>query len=125
MVLTKLKVLSLSGLALFSALTVSTAFAKPPKHKAPTAPKADPVAGKAAYTSNACGGCHMIAGTGGTAGPDLSKYGLDKTKTAKWTAVQIQDPKKHKADSAMPVYSDKIKGKDLNNLTAYLLSLKG
>ena len=123
------KALGLTGLALFGALTMSAAFAKPPKKPAPKKPgmtKADPAAGKKVYNSNGCGGCHKIAGTGGESGPELTKYASDKTKDAKWTAIQIQDPKKHKAEgSTMPGYADKIKGKDLDNLVAYMLSLKG
>jgi mono/diheme cytochrome c family protein len=126
--LTNQKALTLAGLALFGALSFATAFAKPPKKaptKKPVAAKADPVAGKKVYAANGCGGCHKIAGTGGDNGPDLSKFADDKTKDAKWIAVQIQSPKKHKADSAMPAYADKIKGKDLNNLVAYIQTLKG
>ena len=119
----------MAGLALFSALALTTAFAKPPKTKhtpkKPAVVKADPAAGKKVYTANGCGGCHAIAGEGGTNGPDLTKYAADKTKDAKWTAIQIQDPKKHNPDPKMPAYADKIKGKDLNNLGAYLLTLKG
>jgi mono/diheme cytochrome c family protein len=123
------KVFTLAGLALFGALTLSTALAKPPKHKpAPKKPpmtKADPVAGKKVYVANGCAGCHKIGETGGESGPNLTSYASDKTKDAKWTAVQIEDPKKHKADSPMPGYAGKIKGKDMNNLVAYMLTLKG
>lgn len=127
MALKKSLALPMVGLALLSALSVTTAFAKPPK-KAPAKPpmtKGNAVAGKKVYTANGCGGCHKIKEEGGTNGPELTKYASDKTKDAKWTAVQIQDPKKHKADSAMPPYADKIKGKNLDNLVAYLLTLKG
>jgi cytochrome c oxidase subunit 2 len=124
------KAVTLLGAALFGALTLSAAFAKPPKHQPapkhkPVAAKASPAAGKKVYAANGCGGCHAISGTGGQNGPDLTKYATDKTRDAKWTEVQIQNPKKHKADSAMPAYADKIKGKDLSNLAAYLLTLKG
>ena len=121
--------LPMMGFALLSVLSVTTAFAHPPRSKTrmkkPPVTKTDPAAGKKVYTANGCGGCHAIKGEGGMNGPDLTKFASDKTKDAKWTAVQIQDPKKHKADSAMPAYADKIKGKDLNNLVAYLLTLKG
>ena len=124
------KAFSMAGMALFSALALTAAFAGPPKTKTPVkkppVAKADPAAGKKVYTANGCGGCHKIKDTGGESGPDLTKYASDKTKDAKWTAIQIQDPKKHKAEgSTMPGYADKIKGKDLNNLVAYLLTLKG
>ncbi len=121
--------LSMTGLALLGALSVTTAFAGPPKSKKPVkkppVTKANPAAGKKVYTANGCGGCHKIKGEGGENGPDLTMYASDKTKDAKWTAVQIQDPKKHSPDAKMPGYADKIKGKDLDNLVAYLLSLKG
>lgn len=119
--------LAMTGLALLGAFSVTTAFAGPPKKpvKKPVMTKADPAAGKKVYTSNGCGGCHAIKGEGGMNGPDLTKYAADKKKDAKWTAVQIQDPKKHKPDSGMPASADKIKGKDLDNMVAYLLTLKG
>jgi mono/diheme cytochrome c family protein len=116
--------ISMIGLALFCALTLTTAFAKPPPKKAPVT-KADPAKGKKVYASNSCGGCHKIKDVGGEAGPALTAYASDKKKDAKWTAAQIQDPKKHNPDSKMPAYGDKIKGKDLDNLVAYLLTLKG
>lgn len=121
------KALAMAGIALFGVMTLTTAFAKPPKKAPPKkspVTKGNPAAGKKVYTANGCGGCHAIAGNGGKNGPELTKYADDKTKDAKWTAAQIQDPKKHKPDSAMPGYADKIKGKDLNNLVAYLLTLK-
>jgi cytochrome c oxidase subunit 2 len=122
------KALTFAALALTGALTMTTAFAKPPKKappKKPSVTKADAVAGKKVYAANGCGGCHKIAGQGGDNGPDLTKFAADKTHDAKWAAVQIKDPKQHKADSPMPPYADKIKGKDLDNLVAYLLTLKG
>ncbi|HLJ54016.1 MAG TPA: c-type cytochrome [Chthonomonadaceae bacterium] len=115
--------LPMTGLALFAALAVTAAFAAPPKKK-PAPAKPDPVAGKKIYTATGCAGCHKIKDEGGTTGPDLTKYASDKKKDAKWTAVQIQDPKKHNPNSAMPPYADKVKGKNLDNLVAYLLTLK-
>ena len=129
MALSNPKALALTGFALMSALMMTAAFAKPPKHKAPPkkppVTKADPAAGKKVYTANGCAGCHAISGEGGNNGPDLTKFAADKTKDAKWTTAQIQDPKKHSADAKMPAYGDKIKGKDLTNIVAYLLTLKG
>lgn len=122
------KLIPMLGIALLGTFAVSTALAGPPKpkpKKKPPVTKADPAAGKKVYTSNGCGGCHAIKGQGGMNGPDLTKYASDKTKDAKWTNIQIQDPKKHNPDPKMPAYADKIKGKDLTNLTAYLLTLKG
>lgn len=116
------------GAALACALSMTAALAGPPKTKKPVKKpvmaKADPVAGKKVYAANGCAGCHAISGEGGQSGPDLTKFAEEKEHDAKWTTVQVQDPKKHKPDSGMPGYADKIKGKDLANLTAYLLTLK-
>ena len=116
------------GLTLGGSLTVALA-APPKKHKKPPVkttgkPTAAMLAaGAKVYEATGCGGCHMINGKGGTAGPDLSATGADATHTAKWMETQIVNPKAHKADSAMPA-SDTLKGKDLSNLVAYLVSLK-
>ena len=76
------------------------------------------------YEQNKCANCHAIAGTGGKAGPDLSSEGANSKHTPQWLEAEIKDPKSHKADSSMPSYESKIKGKDLSDLAAYLGSLK-
>jgi mono/diheme cytochrome c family protein len=104
--------------------TLTVALAAPPKKAPPT--KVTPAmiaAGAKVYDASGCGGCHMINGKGGAAGPDLSTTGADAKHTPKWLEVQVVNPKAHKADSAMPA-GDSIKGKDLSNLVAYLGSLK-
>ena len=118
------------GLTLGGSLTAALA-APPKKHtkppvKKPTSSKptaAMLAAGAKVYEANGCGGCHMINGKGGSAGPDLSATGAEASHTAKWMETQIVNPKAHKADSAMPA-SDTLKGKELSNLVAYLVSLK-
>ena len=119
--------ISMAGLVMLSAFSIASGASKPPKKpmKKPPIVKADPAAGKKVYTTNGCGGCHAIKEQGGMNGPDLTKYAMDKTKDAKWTTVQIAEPKKHNPDPKMPPYADKIKGKDMSNLVAYLLTLKG
>ncbi|HLK60738.1 MAG TPA: cytochrome c [Chthonomonadaceae bacterium] len=105
--------------SLFGILLTTVALAKPPAAK-PSA--AEIAAGKTVYDKNKCTNCHMIASKGGKSGPDLSNVGT--TRTAAWLEAEIKDPSSHKADSAMPAYGEKIKGKDLSNLVAYLGSLK-
>jgi mono/diheme cytochrome c family protein len=121
------------GLTLGGPLTVALAgqHTKHTKHKKPpvkTTKAAKPTAamlaaGAKVYDASGCGGCHMINGKGGAAGPDLSATGAEAGHTAKWMEVQVVNPKAHKADSGMPA-SDTLKGKDLSNLVAYLGSLK-
>ena len=120
-------VLTLATLSLGASL-LSAAFAKPPakppaKPAKPTA--AQIAAGKKVYEAQMCKACHVINGDGGTAGPDLSKEGADSKHTPEWLKTQVIKPKEHNANTAMPPYEDKIKGKDLTNLVAYLGSLKG
>lgn len=118
------------GLTLGSSLTVALA-GQHSKHKKPpvkTTKTAKPTAailaaGAKVYDASGCGGCHMINGKGGTNGPDLSATGAESSHTAKWMETQVVNPKAHKADTGMPA-SDTLKGKDLSNLVAYLVSLK-
>ena len=104
--------------------------AAPPKSKsgkmapAPKASAAAVAAGKAVYAKFKCANCHAIAGKGGKSGPDLSGVGASATNTSKWLEAEIKDPKSHKADSAMPGFGDRIKGKDMSSLVAYMSSLK-
>jgi mono/diheme cytochrome c family protein len=97
---------------------------KPPKK--PPVTKADPVAGKKVYVGNGCAGCHKIKEDGGEAGPALTAYASDKKKDAAWTTVQIRTPAAHNKEAKMPAYRpEKISDKDMKNLVAYLLTLKG
>lgn len=124
--------ITVAGFALIScAFVLTTAAAGPPKKKptkkkTPVAvAKVDLVAGKKVYVAQGCGGCHKIAEEGGDNGPALTAVGFDPRHTPVWLAEHVANPKKHKADSPMPGYADKIKGKDLTNLGGYLASLKG
>ncbi len=123
--------LLLTGIALSGALFTVAAVAGPPKSGKKAAAKKDAkkdakpdpaqiAAGKKVYEANNCGGCHKIGETGGVAGPELSKVGASPKHTAKWLTEAVIHPK----SSAMPPYDDKIKGKDLTALVAYLGSLK-
>jgi mono/diheme cytochrome c family protein len=110
-------------------LLVTAAFAAPPKKGSDKKPakedtKALIALGKKVYEKHACGACHVIAGKGTNAGPELTKIGADKKHTLKWLEEAIIDPKKHKPDGTMPSYKESIKGKDLKGLVAYMASLK-
>jgi mono/diheme cytochrome c family protein len=125
-----------ASLTLYGSLFVTTALAgpqssskkTPPKSTTKTAPSksntAAITAGKKVYDANACTGCHAINGKGGTSGPDLTKVAADPKHTTKWLEQQVKNPKVNTPESNMPPFGDKIKGKDLSNLVAYLSSLK-
>ncbi len=117
------------GLSVFGSLMFSAAFAAPPKGKKPpakTAPKKDDpaaiAAGKKVYEAQSCNGCHAIAGEGGKNGPELTKVAADPKHTPKWLEEAVVNPAAH--HSTMMSFADKVKGKDLTNLVAYLGSLK-
>jgi mono/diheme cytochrome c family protein len=82
-------------------------------------------AGKAAngqklYASQGCAACHAIGGKGGKVGPDLSKEG--KKRNATWLAAFLKNPRSKIAKGSMPPV--KASSKDLQDLSAYLLTLK-
>ncbi len=119
----------IAGLALCGALIVTTAVAAPPKHQAkkPASSNSNAAliaAGKKVYAANGCAACHKIADKGGAIGPDLTKTAAESKHTSKWLEVQVVNPKEHNPDSKMPAYGERIKGKDLSSLVAYLSSLK-
>lgn len=124
-------ILAMAGLSVFGSLLLTTALAAPPKTKKPPvkpAVKKDTpamiAAGKKVYDEQGCGGCHVIGDMGGKTGPELTKVGADPKHTAKWLTEAVVNPKAHNPNSAMPAYDDKIKGKDLTNIVAYMGSLK-
>lgn len=125
-----LAVLTLTGAVLTASVLVTAAFAGPPKHnkhaKKPPAKSSAALitAGKKVYAANGCAGCHSIAGKGGKTGPNLTTVAAEAKHTPKWLEEQVLNPKAHDADSKMPPYEGRIKGKDLQALVAYLGSLK-
>ena len=87
-----------------------------------TAP-GDPVNGKKVYLNSnpKCSLCHTIGASGGKFGPDLSAVG--KRRDAVWLARYLPNPKFENPANKMPAVA--AKGKDLEDLIAYLVSLKG
>lgn len=81
----------------------------------------DPVKGKALYTAQKCSLCHKIGDTGGKLGPDLS--GVATKRDAAWLAKYLPNPKAADPKNKMPPV--KVKPADLDDLVAYLLTLKG
>jgi ubiquinol-cytochrome c reductase cytochrome b subunit len=67
-----------------------------------------------------CAGCHGIHGEGAQVGPDLSYEG-DK-RDQPWLMGHFKDPQKYSPGSFMPAF--RLTDKELEDLTAYILSLK-
>jgi putative heme-binding domain-containing protein len=76
--------------------------------------------GEKLYTSQKCSVCHQISGKGGKMGPELTKVAA--TRDAKWLAAYLPNPKSVDPKNKMPVV--KLKGAELDDLVAYLLTLK-
>ncbi len=76
--------------------------------------------GKEVFTAEKCSMCHSIAGKGNSKNP-LDGVGskLKDAEIKKW----IKTPKEMKADAKMKAYPN-LSEKDLDDLTAYLLTLK-
>jgi cytochrome c2 len=76
--------------------------------------------GKEVYSQQKCSMCHSIAGVGGKlASLDHVGTKLNADQIKEW----IRTPKNMKPDVLMKPYAD-LPEKDLDDLTAYLLTLK-
>ena len=87
---------------------------------APLAAQGDKVKGEKVYQDNKCSVCHKIDTKGGKMGPELTKVGA--TRDTAWLAKFLVNPKADNPKNKMPAV--KVKGADLDNLIAYLVSLK-
>lgn len=87
-------------------------------------PKIDPAVarGKVLFAKNHCMACHRIHGEGGKVGPDLS-YVAEQRPDRQWHLRHFRNPQSVSPGSTMPAFS--LDEKDLNDLTSYLLTLKG
>jgi cytochrome c2 len=83
----------------------------------------DPVKGKQVYLNSMpkCSTCHSVGASGGKFGPDLTAIG--KKRDAVWLAKYLANPQFEDPANKMPAVT--AKGKDLEDLIAYLVSLKG
>jgi cytochrome c2 len=84
----------------------------------------DPVNGAKVYLAQKCNVCHKINGTGGPMGPDLSTIGLKRD--AAWLAKYLPNPAvlDPKNPPKMKMTPTKVKGQELDDLIAYMVSLK-
>ena len=87
---------------------------------APVAAAGDKVKGEKVYKDAKCSVCHKIGSTGGKMGPELTKVGA--TRDLAWLSKYLANPKAENPKNKMPPV--KAKGADLDDLVAYLLSLK-
>src|ERR1041385_5592507 len=92
--------LSLSAATIVAASALAAPGKKKPGPPKPAGNAALIAQGQKYYKASTCGACHIMDGKGGKTGPELTHIG--KTWTADKLAAQIRDPKKFKADAAMP-----------------------
>ena len=69
-----------------------------------------------------CFECHMISGSGGAVGPNLTNVGGRRSRD--FIVQQIKDPKSHNPNSAMPSFGTRLSAQDINALADYLAGLK-
>ena len=77
-------------------------------------------AGRALFERLQCTSCHRIHGEGGAIGPDLSYVGDHRDRD--WLIKHFRDPQSTSPGSIMPKFP--LKEQELNDLTAYMLSLR-
>ena len=106
-------------LALSGALAARAGEQAKPAQKA--AVKGDAVNGRDIFVAQRCSLCHTINGSGGVLGPDLTAVGT--RKNAAWLYEYLPKPQAAKPENKMPPVA--VKGQELDDLVAYLLSLKG
>jgi mono/diheme cytochrome c family protein len=106
-------------LALSGALSARAGEQAKPAQK--SAVKGNASNGKDVFTAQKCVLCHKIDGSGGVFGPDLTAVGT--RRNAAWLYEYLPKPQAAKPENKMPPVA--VKGQDLDDLVAYLLSLKG
>jgi len=107
-------------------ITIATiALSNHPSQAAAAAPAGDPVKGQKVYADQKCATCHNIAGVGGKLAPDLAAVGAKRD--AAWLAKYLVNPTTidPKNPPKIKMKATTAKGQDLDDLIAYLLTLKG
>ena len=85
------------------------------------APAGDAGAGAETYKANKCSMCHQIGGQGGKMGGALDAEG--SKRDAEWLKKYIKDPKSVEPSAKMKAFPN-LSDKDMDDLVAYLLTLK-
>ncbi len=90
----------------------------------PIAP-GDPAKGRLVFVREKCSVCHRVNGSGAATGPDLSAVG--SRRTAAWLAKFLPNPTPidPKKPSPIKMPPPNVKGQELDDLIAYLSTLKG
>ena len=70
-----------------------------------------------------CSGCHKVNGQGGTLGPDLTSVGTRHDLS--FFAPFISNPSSVLTGATMPAFQNKLSQDQINDLAAYLSSLRG
>ena len=109
----------MAALVLWGAVSVRAGEQAKPAQKSVV--KGDAINGKDIFTAQKCVLCHKIDGSGGVLGPDLTAVGT--RRNAAWLYQYLPKPQAAKPENKMPPVA--VKGQDLDDLVAYLLSLKG
>ncbi len=86
-----------------------------PYTSSPAAMKGDSI-----YKTYGCSTCHMMSGSGGKVGPDLTNE-YKRNRSKQWLIVQITNSKAHVPNSVMPGYT-MLSQEQLNNLVEFLNS---
>ena len=76
--------------------------------------------GKNIFNTHGCISCHVMSGTGGKIGPDLTNE-YQKGRTKQWIIAQLINPRSHNPKSPMPPFS-MLDSTQLSNLADFLLS---
>src|SRR5207245_9127822 len=76
--------------------------------------------GRALFERLQCTSCHRIHGARGAIGPDLCYVGDHRDRD--WLIKHFRDPRSTSPGSIMPKFP--LNERELNDLTAYMLSLK-
>jgi mono/diheme cytochrome c family protein len=97
------------------AAATTTAAATSTAASTPAAPKGDPVAGKAVFTSAGCSGCHTLkaAGATGTVGPSL-----DQKKPAFDRVVHQVEV----GGGPMPAFKGTLSAKQIQDVAAFVVA---
>ena len=103
-------------------LVVMLTIAAVPYAAPPSFAPGDPAKGEVIYTIQKCGVCHKIGTTGGALAPDLSNVG--GRRNAAWLAKFLANPIMADPKYKVPMPVPNVKGADMDNLIAYLLTLK-